>query len=291
MKAQPAIAIVEDVMANAPHLLKALGYGVFGVIFFGLTASAFASATLDLLVNAAAHFSTAIGQQLVTVQNDPAPAEFAEKTLAYAEAKVAYFTALRDEMPELINIASGKEPRPLQLDRFAGAFSVAGEKQEKAADEKTLVFLEGFSGNPDIEKAKAEFKRAQKIEEAFHKDFDGVDFTIYSRTTPVRRCAVPGRYFTPPTRKTLRTTPSFPGKSFTTCAEIRGGQSSPEVTNGRCLAGCWNNLTFCLWSRGIELLIDAVTLALNNQVRIFASLLADVAVRYPAAFAVTAAVT
>jgi hypothetical protein len=30
---------------------------------------------------------------------------------------------LRDEMPELINIASGKEPRPLQLDRFAGAFS------------------------------------------------------------------------------------------------------------------------------------------------------------------------
>ena len=33
------------------------------------------------------------------------------------------------------------------------------------------------------------------------------------------------------------------------------------------------------------------TLALNNQVRIFANLLADVAVRYPAAFAVTAPVT
>ena len=48
-----------------------------------------------------------------------APAEFAEKTVAYAEAKVAYFRALRDEMPELLNIASGKEPRPLQLDRFA----------------------------------------------------------------------------------------------------------------------------------------------------------------------------
>jgi hypothetical protein len=126
------------------------------------------------------------------VQNDPAPTEFAEKTLAYAEAKVAYFTALRDEMPELINIASGKEPRPLQLDRFAGAFSIAGEKQEKAADEKTLVLLGRFSGNPDIEKARAEFERAQKIEETFHKDFDGVDFTIYSRTTPlpVHRCAL-----------------------------------------------------------------------------------------------------
>ena len=32
----------------------------------------------------------------------------------------------------------------------------------------------------------------------------------------------------------------------------------------------------------VELLIDSVTLVLNNQVRIFASLLADVAVRYPA---------
>ena len=113
-------------------LRKALGYGVFGVIFFGLTASAFASAPLDLLVNAAARFSAAIWQQLVMVQNDPAPQKFAEKTLAYAEAKVACFRAKRNEMPELINIASGKEPRS-QLDRFAGAFSVAGEKQEKVA--------------------------------------------------------------------------------------------------------------------------------------------------------------
>jgi hypothetical protein len=43
--------------------------------------------------------------------------------------------------------------------------------------------------------------------------------------------------------------------------------------------------------RGLELLIDSVTLALNSQIRIFASLLADVAVRYPAPFAVTASVT
>lgn len=35
--------------------------------------------------------------------------------------------------------------------------------------------LERFSGNPTIEKAKAEFERAQKVEERFHKDFDGID--------------------------------------------------------------------------------------------------------------------
>jgi len=34
-----------------------------------------------------------------------------------------------------------------------------------------------FAGNPDVEKARAEFDRAQKVEEKFHKDFDGVDFT------------------------------------------------------------------------------------------------------------------
>jgi hypothetical protein len=92
-------------------------------------------------------------------------------------------------------------------------------------------------------------------------------------------------------RKILRTTPSFPGGSLTTWSEIRGGQSSPEITDGRAFAGCWNNMTFCIWGRCVELLIDSVTLALNNQVKIYANLLCDVGVRYPAAFAVTAPVT
>jgi uncharacterized iron-regulated membrane protein len=96
--------------------------GLFCVIFFGLTALAFASATLDALVNAAARFSAAIQQQLEIVQNDPLPAEFAEKTIAYAQAKTAYFTALREEMPELIDTATGREPRPVQLDKFTAAF-------------------------------------------------------------------------------------------------------------------------------------------------------------------------
>jgi len=134
---------------------------------------ALASATLDALINAAARFSAAIEQQLETVRNAPAPAEFAEKIRAYAEAKIAYFTALRGELPELINIATGKEPRPVQFDRFAAAFSISGEKQEKAAEEKTRALLEHFSGDPDVEKAWTEFERAQKIEETFDKDLMG----------------------------------------------------------------------------------------------------------------------
>src|SRR5258708_2256342 len=132
------------------------------IVFFVLVTSAFASATLDVLVNAAASFSATIRQQLQMLQSDPSPAELAEKTIDYAEAKEAYFKALRAEVRELMKIATGKEARPPELDTFAAAFAVAGEDQEKAADEETLVLLKRFSRNPDIEKARVEFDRAQK---------------------------------------------------------------------------------------------------------------------------------
>ena len=60
---------------------------------------------------------------------------------------------------------------------FAQTFSVAGEKQEKAADAATAILLRRFEGNPDVEKAKVDFDRAQKAEQKFHHDFDGQDFT------------------------------------------------------------------------------------------------------------------
>jgi hypothetical protein len=63
------------------------------IVFFRLTASAFASATFDVLVNAASSFSATIQQQLEMLQSDPSPAELAEKTIDYAEAKEAYFKA------------------------------------------------------------------------------------------------------------------------------------------------------------------------------------------------------
>jgi hypothetical protein len=84
--------------------------------FFALATSAFASATLDVLVNAAASFSTAIQQQLEMLQSNPSPAELAEKTIDYAEAKTAYFMALRAEVPEMMKIAMGREARPPELD-------------------------------------------------------------------------------------------------------------------------------------------------------------------------------
>jgi hypothetical protein len=79
----------------------------------------------------------------------------------------------------LLKIATGREARPPELDTFAAAFAVARQRPRKrVADKETAVLLKRFSGNPAIEKARAEFKRAQKAEEKFHKDFNELDFTM-----------------------------------------------------------------------------------------------------------------
>ena len=139
------------------------------LVFFGLMAPAFASQTLDALVSAAANFSAAIQQQLATIQSNPSPARLAEKTIEYAQAKTAYCQALRAAMPELINIATGRQARPPELDKFATAFAISDEKQEKVADQKTMTFLKRFSRNPNVEKARQDFESAQKVEEQFQR--------------------------------------------------------------------------------------------------------------------------
>src|SRR5271165_536692 len=120
------------------------------LVCFGLATSAFAGTTLDVLVNAAASFSATIQQQLEMLHSNPSPAELAEKTIDYAEAKEAYFMALRAEVPELMKIAMGKEASPLELDTLAAAFAVAGEDHKKMAEEETLVLLKQFSINSSL---------------------------------------------------------------------------------------------------------------------------------------------
>ena len=121
------------------------------LVFFSLITSAHAN--LDNLVNAAQSFAAAIDQQITTDQSDPAPREFAEKTVAYADAKISYYNALRAAMPELTNIAMGREPRPPQVDKFRDAFQPAGEIRETAAEKETAALLKRFSGDSGVQKA------------------------------------------------------------------------------------------------------------------------------------------
>ena len=158
------------------------------VVFLGLITSSFASATLDVLVNAAASFSATIRQQLEMLRGNPSAAELAEKTIHYAEAKEA-FKALRAEVPELLKIATSRQARPPELDTFAAAFALAGEKQEMVADQETLALLKRFSRDPGVAKARVEFEHAQRAEETFHQDFDGLDLTM--SVTRIRTIASP----------------------------------------------------------------------------------------------------
>jgi hypothetical protein len=146
-------------------------------VFFAVVTSVFAAGTLDALVIAAQGYALAIQQQIAAVQSITTPTELAEKTILYAAAKTTYYEALRAAAPELTDVATGKKPRPPEVDQFAQAFNVASDKQETVADLATAALLTKLSFNSDLEKAKAAFSQAQAVEEQFHHDFNGVDFT------------------------------------------------------------------------------------------------------------------
>jgi hypothetical protein len=74
--------------------------------------------------------SAGVQQQLESSKTIHCPAIFAAKTIEYQPCGKA--------VPELMNVAMGRRPRPPKVDQFAAAFAVAGEKQEMVADQETL---------------------------------------------------------------------------------------------------------------------------------------------------------
>jgi hypothetical protein len=91
-------------------------------------------------------------------------------------AKTAYFEALRAAMPEIIRNAIAEKESP-QLEAFTSAFRAAGEKQQEEAEQKTKAVFQRLPSSPDIEHARLEFEHARKVEDGFHKDFDGLDYS------------------------------------------------------------------------------------------------------------------
>jgi hypothetical protein len=143
----------------------------WALAIFTLATSVLASPNLDLLMNAAASFSVTINQQLQTLHGNPSAAEFAERTLDFAEAKAAYFEALRAALPVLTSSGAGQEEPNPEIGKFAAALAVGDEAQEKEAHNETLAFFARFSPDPRLEKAKAALERAQRAEQSFRKDF------------------------------------------------------------------------------------------------------------------------
>jgi hypothetical protein len=78
-------------------------------------------------------------------------------------------------MPELVRNAIAEKKSP-QLDAVTSAFAMAGEKQQEESEQDTKAGFRQLPGSPDIERARLQFEHAQKVEEGFHKDFDGLDY-------------------------------------------------------------------------------------------------------------------
>ena len=87
------------------------------------------------------------------------------------------------------------------------------------------------------------------------------------------------------TRETLATTPILAGYPVFIWDRLTNPKANMEVTDGKVYCGAWNMLTIALWG-ALEIHVDPFIYASTNQIRLFANLWVDVAVRLPAAFCV-----
>ena len=132
---------------------------------------------LQDLVSASNDFEMQMIEHEYVLERNPSGSELAQSTLKYAKAKERYFVELRKSMPTLIDMATGKAPKTLELDKMREIFSGYGEAQEKQLETATVSMLRQRDVDPEVSKAEIEFNRVQKVEDQFHKDFDGLDAT------------------------------------------------------------------------------------------------------------------
>ena len=130
---------------------------------------------LQKLVSASNDFEVQMIEHEHVLERNPSASELAKSTLKYAKAKERYFVQLRRSMPTLIDMATGKAPKAPEIDKLREIFSGYGEAQEKELDAATVSMLKQRDVDPEVSKAESEFYRVQKVEDQFHKDFDGLD--------------------------------------------------------------------------------------------------------------------
>jgi hypothetical protein len=140
-----------------------------------LLPSAIYAGDLHELVSASNDFEVQMIEHEAVLERNPSASELAQSTLKYARAKERYFVELRRSMSTLIDMAIGKAPKTPELGRIREIFSGYGEAQEKQLETATVSMLRERDVDPEVSKAEIEFNRVQKVEDQFHKDFDGID--------------------------------------------------------------------------------------------------------------------
>jgi hypothetical protein len=132
---------------------------------------------LQGLVSASNDFEVEMIEHEHVLERNPPASELAASTLKYAKAKERYFVELRRSVPTLIDMATGKTPKTQEVEKIREIFSGYGEAQQKQLEAATVSMLKQRHGDAEVLKAEIEFNRVQKVEDQFHKDFDGLDST------------------------------------------------------------------------------------------------------------------
>ena len=122
-------------------------------------------------------FEVGMIEQEQVLERNPSATELAASTLKYAKAKEGYFVVLRKSIPTLIDMATGKTPKTPEVDKIREIFSGYGETQGKQIEAATVSMLKRRDQDAEVLKAEIEFYRVQKVEDQFHRDFDGLDST------------------------------------------------------------------------------------------------------------------
>jgi hypothetical protein len=142
-----------------------------------LLSSTLFAADLQDLVSASNDFEVEIIKHEQVLERNPSATELAASTLKYAKTKDRYFVELRKSIPTLIDMATGKTPKTPEVDKIREIFSGYGETQGKQIEAATVSMLKQRDGDPEVSKAEIEFNRVQKVEDQFHRDFDGLEST------------------------------------------------------------------------------------------------------------------
>jgi len=93
------------------------------------------AAGLQDLVSASNDFEVEMIEHEHVLEQNPSATELAASTLKYAKAKERYFAELRNSVPTLVDMATGKTPK---VDKIREIFSGYGEAQGRQIEAATV---------------------------------------------------------------------------------------------------------------------------------------------------------
>jgi hypothetical protein len=162
---------------------------MFVVFLLCLLPSATYAGNLQDLVSASNDFEVEMIEHERVLERNPSATELAASTLKYAGAKERYFVVLRESIPTLIDMTTGKTPKTPEVDKIREIFSGYGETQGNQIEAATVSMLKQRDQDAEVSKAEIEFNRVQKVRRPVSQGFrwaglDLANWTALSKNPP-----------------------------------------------------------------------------------------------------------